>query len=92
MQHSKVFLLSETVAVSSVQHAKRLQHVAADQERQLAALQQKAAQLAEAAEAHEQQLKRCAAAHTTKLPMSGSIWVVGGASRSSWEFLPQSAA
>ena len=72
MTHHKAWSLSDTLAVCSVQHAKRLQHVAADQERQLEALQQKAAQLAEAAEAHEQQLKRSATAHITDLPMCGN--------------------
>jgi hypothetical protein len=63
MMHSRTLLLSETLAVSAVQHAKRLQHVAADQERQLEGLREKAVKVAEAAEAHEQQLKRSATAH-----------------------------
>ena len=69
MTYSKALLLSETLAVCAVQHAKRLQHVAADQERQLEGLREKAVKLVAMAEAHQQQLKRCAAAHITNLPM-----------------------
>ena len=43
-----------------MQHAKRLQGNAADQEHQLALLQRQAAHLAKTAKAQEQQLERCA--------------------------------